>query len=131
MNTNDAKEYLARRDIPQLFEVRGWGGQRVPSDRPQGTKGQRPAAPSGAGYLMKALAEARRSLAPDKSPFARRSLGSLSNAGFETRILGASFHLQAGFWVQAASRASLRDGRPEWTADRGLAALSGTEGQAR
>ena len=23
MNTNDAKEYLARREIPQLFEVRG------------------------------------------------------------------------------------------------------------
>lgn len=28
MNTNDAKEYLARREIPLLFEVRGWGWQR-------------------------------------------------------------------------------------------------------
>ncbi|MEJ1276877.1 adenylate kinase 5 [Cricetulus griseus] len=34
MNTNDAKEYLARRDIPQLFEVRGWVTQGSPSAIP-------------------------------------------------------------------------------------------------
>lgn len=81
MNTNDAKEYLARRDIPQLFEVRGWGGRRVPGGRPQGTEGQLRAAPSGAGYLTKALAEARCTLAPDTSPFAR-----VARVPFECRL---------------------------------------------
>lgn len=50
MNTSDAKEYLARREIPQLFEVRGRRGSRGPGRAPRGWGEQlRPVLPSWCG----------------------------------------------------------------------------------